>query len=39
MSGNPYENEPGFEDMNEESDKQLQKAYADKVGVDELDMY
>ncbi|KFA64199.1 hypothetical protein S40285_00849 [Stachybotrys chlorohalonatus IBT 40285] len=31
MSGNPYENEPGFEDMNEESDKQLQKAYADKI--------
>lgn len=31
MSSNPYENEPGFEDANEESDKKAQKDYARKV--------
>jgi ubiquitin-conjugating enzyme E2 Z len=31
MSGNPYENEPGFEDANEASDKKNQKDYVDKV--------
>jgi len=31
MSANPYENEPGFEDANETSDKRNQKDYIDKV--------
>lgn len=31
MSGNPYENEPGFEDANETSDKKNQKDYVEKV--------
>lgn len=31
MSSNPYENEPGFEDANSESDKEMQKSYAQKV--------
>lgn len=31
MSSNPYENEPGFEDSNEPSDKKLQKDYVQKV--------
>jgi ubiquitin-conjugating enzyme E2 Z len=31
MSGNPYENEPGFENANAEEDKKNQKAYVDKV--------
>ncbi|EQL02927.1 hypothetical protein G6O67_002471 [Ophiocordyceps sinensis] len=31
LSSNPYENEPGFEDANEESDKRLQKAYVQKI--------
>lgn len=32
MSSNPYENEPGFEDANEVSDKKNQKDYVQKVG-------
>jgi hypothetical protein len=31
MSSNPYENEPGFEDANEPSDKKNQKDYVQKV--------
>ena len=31
LSSNPYENEPGFEDANEESDKKNQKDYVQKV--------
>lgn len=31
MSGNPYENEPGFEDANEPSDKKNQKDYVQKI--------
>ncbi|KAI0124683.1 ubiquitin-conjugating enzyme [Xylariales sp. AK1849] len=31
MSGNPYENEPGFEDANEPSDKKSQKDYVAKI--------
>jgi ubiquitin-conjugating enzyme E2 Z len=31
MSGNPYENEPGFEDANEPSDKKNQADYVQKV--------
>lgn len=31
MSTNPYENEPGFEDANEASDKKNQKDYVQKV--------
>lgn len=31
MSGNPYENEPGFEDANEASDKKNQKDYVEKI--------
>ncbi len=31
MSTNPYENEPGFEDANEPSDKNNQKDYVQKV--------
>ncbi|KAF2099866.1 UBC-like protein [Rhizodiscina lignyota] len=31
MSGNPYENEPGFEDANSDGDKRAQKAYIDKI--------
>lgn len=31
MSGNPYENEPGFEEANEASDKKNQKDYVQKV--------
>ena len=31
MSSNPYENEPGFEDANEPSDKKNQKDYVAKV--------
>ncbi|KAF9879880.1 ubiquitin-conjugating enzyme [Colletotrichum karsti] len=31
MSGNPYENEPGFEDANEASDKKNQKDYVQKI--------
>lgn len=31
MSSNPYENEPGFEDANNESDKKAQKDYVSKV--------
>ncbi|RYP39699.1 hypothetical protein DL767_002080 [Monosporascus sp. MG133] len=31
MSSNPYENEPGFEDANEPSDKKLQKDYVAKI--------
>ena len=31
LSTNPYENEPGFEDANEESDKKNQKDYVQKV--------
>ena len=33
MSSNPYENEPGFEDANEASDKKNQKDYVDKAGM------
>lgn len=33
MSSNPYENEPGFEDANEPSDKKNQKDYVAKVGL------
>lgn len=32
MSSNPYENEPGFEDASEPSDKKNQKDYVQKVG-------
>jgi hypothetical protein len=32
MSNNPYENEPGFETANDESDKKNQKDYVAKVG-------
>ena len=31
MSTNPYENEPGFEDANEVSDKKNQKDYVQKA--------
>lgn len=31
MSGNPYENEPGFEEANEASDKKNQEEYVQKV--------
>lgn len=31
MSGNPYENEPGFEDANSSHDKQNQEAYVAKI--------
>lgn len=31
MSGNPYENEPGFEDANSDYDKKNQEAYVDKI--------
>jgi ubiquitin-conjugating enzyme E2 Z len=31
MSSNPYENEPGYEDAKSDADKELQKAYAQKV--------
>ncbi|AEO65329.1 uncharacterized protein THITE_2045310 [Thermothielavioides terrestris NRRL 8126] len=31
MSANPYENEPGFEDANEPSDKKHQKEYVQKI--------
>lgn len=31
MSSNPYENEPGFEEANEASDKKHQKDYVQKV--------
>ncbi|KAJ9142076.1 Small conjugating protein ligase-like protein [Pleurostoma richardsiae] len=31
MSSNPYENEPGFEDANEPSDKKNQKEYTQKI--------
>lgn len=31
MSSNPYENEPGFEDANDSSDKKNQKDYVEKV--------
>ena len=31
MSSNPYENEPGFEDANELSDKKNQADYVQKV--------
>ena len=31
MSGNPYENEPGFEDANSDYDKKNQEAYIDKI--------
>jgi hypothetical protein len=31
MSSNPYENEPGFEDASEPSDKKNQKDYIAKV--------
>lgn len=33
MSGNPYENEPGFEDLKEPHDRKNQKDYVDKVGM------
>lgn len=33
MSTNPYENEPGFEDANETSDKDNQKEYVAKVRI------
>lgn len=32
MSSNPYENEPGFEDAHEPSDKKNQSEYVQKVG-------
>lgn len=35
LSTNPYENEPGFEDANEESDKKAQKDYVQKVPLDD----
>ncbi|KAL1910307.1 hypothetical protein Sste5344_003923 [Sporothrix stenoceras] len=31
MSGNPYENEPGFEDANDPSDKKNQRDYVQKI--------
>ena len=31
MSGNPYENEPGFEHVRSEEDKKMAKQYADKI--------
>lgn len=31
MSGNPYENEPGFEDANSDYDKKNQEAYVSKI--------
>ncbi|KAJ6445695.1 ubiquitin conjugating enzyme [Purpureocillium lavendulum] len=31
MSSNPYENEPGFEDANDDSDKRMQKVYVQKI--------
>lgn len=31
MSANPYENEPGFEDANDDSDRKAQKQYIQKV--------
>jgi len=31
MSSNPYENEPGFENANDEGDKKNQKDYVNKV--------
>lgn len=31
MSSNPYENEPGFENANQEQDKENMKAYCLKV--------
>ncbi|KAG7131349.1 Ubiquitin-conjugating enzyme E2 Z like protein [Verticillium longisporum] len=31
MSGNPYENEPGFEEANDPSDKKNQEAYVQKI--------
>lgn len=31
MSGNPYENEPGFEDANDASDKKNQRDYVQKI--------
>ncbi|KAH8736806.1 ubiquitin-conjugating enzyme/RWD-like protein [Ilyonectria robusta] len=31
LSTNPYENEPGFEDANEDSDKKAQKDYVQKI--------
>ncbi|KAI9730167.1 MAG: hypothetical protein M1818_008261 [Claussenomyces sp. TS43310] len=31
MSSNPYENEPGFEDLKEPQDKKNQKDYVDKI--------
>ncbi|KAF5623477.1 ubiquitin-conjugating enzyme [Fusarium sp. NRRL 52700] len=31
LSSNPYENEPGFEDANDESDKKHQKDYIQKI--------
>ncbi|KAH8177504.1 ubiquitin-conjugating enzyme domain-containing protein [Sarocladium implicatum] len=31
MSSNPYENEPGYEDAKSDADKELQKAYAQKI--------
>ncbi|RSM10725.1 hypothetical protein BHE90_015113 [Fusarium euwallaceae] len=31
LSSNPYENEPGFEDANDESDKKSQKEYVQKI--------
>lgn len=33
MSANPYENEPGFEDANDTSDKKNQKDYVQKVSL------
>ena len=33
MSGNPYENEPGFEDAKSDYDKKNQTAYIAKAGV------
>ncbi|KAL6402976.1 hypothetical protein AUP68_12306 [Ilyonectria robusta] len=35
LSTNPYENEPGFEDANEDSDKKAQKDYVQKVPLDD----
>jgi len=34
MSSNPYENEPGFENANQEHDKENRKAYVLKVYTD-----
>jgi ubiquitin-conjugating enzyme E2 Z len=31
MSGNPYENEPGFEDVKSDEDKENAQAYVDKI--------